>query len=256
MARSRPPDSPSLFDLPLEPSASEGTDLVDFEPAGGAREAGLDSLGPQPSSAPEVEPGEPAVMLPRDTVPEDTVLEDTVPEETVPEEAAALPRQLELSAASLAEDVEDEQLLAEEFAAEGGEEEEEEGSVVERILGGVADLTLHAAVALILLAGTAMAGVRPSWTKLFPLGLFLLVFSFLYGAVALAFWGATPGMAWRRLSTRGSDGEALSFPQAFRRWLGGLLTLLLAGLPLLPLLWGARALSDRLSGSVTVRQRY
>ena len=32
-------------------------------------------------------------------------------------------------------------------------------------------------------------------------------------------------------------------------------TVNLAGLPLLPLLWGARALNDRLSGSVTLRLR-
>ena len=168
------------------------------------------------------------------------------------EEAAEFPRQLELGATPLAEEVE----LAppgEELPQEGLEPEE--GSVVERILGGLADLTLHAAVGLILVAGAAMVGVRPSLTNLLPLSLFLLVFSFLYGAVALAFWGATPGMAWRRLATQGSDGEALSFAQASRRWLGGLTTLLLAGLPLLPLLWGARALSDRLSGSVTLRLR-
>ncbi len=168
------------------------------------------------------------------------------------EEPPEFPRQLELGATTLAAEVE-----APPLAQESAQEalEPEEGSVAERILGGLADLTLHAAVGLILLAGAAMVGVRPSLAKLLPLGLFLLVFSFLYGAVALAFWGATPGMAWRRLATRGSDGEALSFSQASLRWLGGLTTLLLAGLPLLPLLWGARALSDRLSGSVTLRLR-
>ena len=84
--------------------------------------------------------------------------------------------------------------------------------------------------------------------------LFLLSFSFLYTVVPLAFWGHTPGMAWAGLDARGRDGEPLAFDQTARRWIGGILTLLLLGLPLL-LAFGGRSLSDLLSGSETLSSR-
>ncbi len=243
MARSRRPDSPSLFDLPLESPASGGDEPVSSSVTDWQEDAVFDTLleeKPVATSTPPATARRKKAVEPREARPE--------------AEETALPRQMELGPAPF-----DEPATAQEPASQrlpAPETEPEPGSMAKRIFAGLADLMLHCAVALILLAGAALLGVRPDLTKLLPLGLFLLVFSFLYGTVALAFWGATPGMAWRRLSTHGSDGEALSFPQATRRWLGGLLTLILVGLPLLPLLWGARALSDRLSGSVTVRQRF
>ncbi len=80
----------------------------------------------------------------------------------------------------------------------------------------------------------------------------MLAFSFLYTVVSLAFWGQTAGMAWFGLTARESPQFPLSFTQACIRWLGGLLTLSLAGLPLL-LALGGRSLSDRLSRSKTFR---
>jgi hypothetical protein len=57
-------------------------------------------------------------------------------------------------------------------------------------------------------------------------------------------------MAWARLAAEGKDGEALTFDQTARRWLGALLTAATLGLPLLATN-RRRSLSDRLSGSVT-----
>jgi hypothetical protein len=58
-------------------------------------------------------------------------------------------------------------------------------------------------------------------------------------------------MAWARIEARTAQGELLSFSEISRRWLGSLLTLALAGLPLLLVLVGGRSLSDRLSHSWT-----
>jgi len=119
-----------------------------------------------------------------------------------------------------------------------------------RIAAGAADLLVHAAVAVVLLVGTRMLGVRPSLEDWPALAVFLLAFSFLYMVVPLAFWGHTLGMAWAGLAARNRDGEPLTFDQTARRWLGGVLTLGLLGLPLL--LTGARrSLTDVISGSAT-----
>jgi uncharacterized RDD family membrane protein YckC len=119
-----------------------------------------------------------------------------------------------------------------------------------RIAAGAADLLVHAAVLVVLLVGVHMMGVRPARTDWPALGLFLLAFSFLYMVVPLAFWGHTLGMAWVGLTARNQDGEPLTFDQTARRWLGGLLTLGFAGLPIL-LTGKSRSLTDRLSGSAT-----
>jgi uncharacterized RDD family membrane protein YckC len=94
-------------------------------------------------------------------------------------------------------------------------------------------------------------GIQPSFSSWPGFALFLLAFSFLYVVVSLAFWGHTLGMVWAGLTARSRDGEALSFDQAVRRWLGGILTSGLAGAPLL-LSWNGRTLSDLLSSSETV----
>ncbi|HUP42559.1 MAG TPA: RDD family protein, partial [Thermoanaerobaculia bacterium] len=81
--------------------------------------------------------------------------------------------------------------------------------------------------------------------------LFLLVFSFLYTVLPLAFWGQTPGMAWAGLVARARGYESLTFSQTGRRWLGGLLTAALLGLPALLAAGGGRSMADRLSDSDT-----
>jgi uncharacterized RDD family membrane protein YckC len=120
-----------------------------------------------------------------------------------------------------------------------------------RLLGGLADLLFHAAFLVLGLIGARQLGIRPSAGDWPGFALFVLAFSFLYGVVSLAFWGHTLGMVWTGITSRSRDGEPLSFDQAVRRWLGGILTAALLGLPLL-LSWRGRALSDLLSGSETV----
>ncbi len=119
-----------------------------------------------------------------------------------------------------------------------------------RLAAGIADLVIHAAIVVAVLLGAGWMGVRPTLSDGPALAIFLLSFSFLYTVLPLAFWGYTPGMAWANLSARNRDGEALTFDQTARRWLGGLLTALALGLPLLILI-GGRSLTDWISGSVT-----
>jgi uncharacterized RDD family membrane protein YckC len=120
-----------------------------------------------------------------------------------------------------------------------------------RVPAGLADLAVHCAVAIILVVGSRLLGVERTlpWA---PFALCLGLFSFLYFVVPLAFWGHTPGMAWRGLQARSRSGEPLSFGQATRRWLGAVVTVALAGLPALGALRG-RTLADFLSGSFVRR---
>ena len=125
------------------------------------------------------------------------------------------------------------------------------------MVAGGADLAALGSAALAVGAGTRLLGHSGPWPWP-PFALFLLAFSFLYAVVPLAFWGQTPGMAWRGLVARSLDGDALSFGQTFRRWLGGVLTAVTGGLPVLLVLWGGadgggQSLADRISGSRTLR---
>jgi uncharacterized RDD family membrane protein YckC len=120
-----------------------------------------------------------------------------------------------------------------------------------RVAAGAADLLVHVAVAVLALAGCRTLGVMPAVADWPAFGVFLLSFSFLYTVVPLAFWGHTLGMTWAGLTAESTGGEPLSFDQTARRWLGALLTLATAGLPLLLALRG-RSLADRLSGSRTL----
>jgi len=120
-----------------------------------------------------------------------------------------------------------------------------------RAAAGAADLLVHVAVVVLALAGCRALGVAPAMGDWPAFALFLLSFSFLYTVVPLAFWGHTLGMTWAGLTVESTGGEPLSFDQTARRWLGALLTLGAAGLPLLLVLTG-RSLADRLSGSRTL----
>lgn len=120
-----------------------------------------------------------------------------------------------------------------------------------RFLAGLADLAVHLALAVALLFGSRLLGAAAGFGDWPALVLFLLVFSFLYTVLPLAFWGQTPGMAWAGLVARAAGGESLTFGQTARRWLGSLLTVALLGLPTLLAVGGGRSLGDRLSGSDT-----
>lgn len=135
-----------------------------------------------------------------------------------------------------------------------GENDTDRAGIGTRLAAGAADLLVHAAVGVGVFLGCRYLGVRPVLSDWPAFALFLLSFSFLYTVVPLAFWGHTPGMAWRGLDARSRDGEPLAFDQTARRWLGGIVTSLLLGLPLV-LALGGRSLSDLLSGSETLSNR-
>jgi len=119
-----------------------------------------------------------------------------------------------------------------------------------RCFGGLVDLFVHVALMAIIVVLVKLMGVEPRQNEVVPFALLTLVFSLFYTVIPLAFWGQTPGMAAAGITARAEDGGPMSFSQASRRWIGGLLTAGLVGLPLLLALSG-RSLSDRLSGSKT-----
>lgn len=121
-----------------------------------------------------------------------------------------------------------------------------------RLIAGLTDFGFCLGVLALLAAALWRMGIEPAVELLPALAVFLLAFSFLYQVLPLAFWGRTPGMALAGLRAAALDGRQLTFGQTARRWLGSVLTVVLAGLPLLFLLTG-RSLSDRLSGSRTGR---
>jgi uncharacterized RDD family membrane protein YckC len=124
-------------------------------------------------------------------------------------------------------------------------------TIGDRFFAGLADLLLHALVVGLASLAVLLIGHPVGWRELPPFVAFGLLFSFLYSVFSLAFWGQTPGMAWAGHLARSVTGEPLTFGQTVLRWLGGLLTLALAGLPLLLALAGGRSLSDRISDSKT-----
>jgi uncharacterized RDD family membrane protein YckC len=121
-----------------------------------------------------------------------------------------------------------------------------------RLLAGLGDILVHAAVVVAAAVGARLLEVEAALADWPAFAALLLSFSFLYTVIPLAFWGHTPGMAWAGLSTHNPGGDPLTFDQTFRRWIGGLLTLALLGMPLV-LAPGRRGLSDWLSGSATYR---
>ncbi len=118
-----------------------------------------------------------------------------------------------------------------------------------RLVAGLLDLGAVAALAAVPIASAPLLGVP---LRLVDAGAFLFVgleLSFLYSVFSTAFWGATPGMSAQRLRVIDRDDEPVTLGQAIRRWLGGLLTFALFGLPALPSLFGRRTLADVVSGS-------
>ena len=119
-----------------------------------------------------------------------------------------------------------------------------------RALSAGADVLVHAGALASVVLGLYTLGIEPRLSHWPALALFILSFSFLYTVVSLAFWGQTAGMAWFGLAARESPQFPPSFVQASKRWAAGLLTLALAGLPILLALRGA-SLTDLLSGTRT-----
>lgn len=115
------------------------------------------------------------------------------------------------------------------------------------------DLAVLAAAGFAAAVGARTLSAPIGAEQLAPLLLFVVVFSFVYAVVPLAFWGGTPGMIWAGLVARTSTSEPLSFGQSVLRWFAGWATLGLLGLPGL-LALGGRSLVDRLSASTTYQQ--
>ena len=126
-----------------------------------------------------------------------------------------------------------------------------EAGLRDRLLAGLADLAVQLVMLGLAVTATHALAVTVTIDDWMPFGVLMLVFSFLYWVVPLAFWGQTPGMAWVGHTARTLSDEPLTFAQTFLRWVGALLTLALAGLPLLLALTG-RSLTDRISDSKTV----
>lgn len=126
-----------------------------------------------------------------------------------------------------------------------------------RLVAAAFDGMVLGVAAALALIGAALLDVRPGLAGLPGIAALLLVFSFAYSVVPLAFWGATPGMRVARLVARDRDGGPLTFGQTALRWLAGLLTLALAGVPMLLALGplGARSPADRMSRSLTWLRR-
>jgi|CXWL01.1.fsa_nt_gi uncharacterized RDD family membrane protein YckC len=124
-------------------------------------------------------------------------------------------------------------------------------TVGSRLVAGLADFAIHLMLLLGLLLGLRSWGIEIQLADIPALATFVLVFSFLYSTISLAFWGRTPGMRWAHLIVRAEDGGGLTFGETARRWFGGLLTLALVGLPLVFSFGGRRSLADRLSHSRT-----
>jgi len=108
---------------------------------------------------------------------------------------------------------------------------------------------MMAAALAVMAAGTAVLGIRPTLSDWPGYALVGLVLSFLYVGFSLLFWGKTPGMQHAGLIAGSRDGSQLTIAQALLRWLGGVCTVALAGLPTLLDLGEGGSLSDRISGS-------
>ena len=224
--RSKEPDEPGLFDLPLDPPSPA-------RPAEPAEPAELH----QPARTAET-PDEPGVLSLFDEMEEPGAPEPEIESrwEPGPRPVADLPEP--------------------EIEIESGADREPDRTgtpprvtLASRYLAGLADLAIHAGVAVLLLVGARLLGVAAGYDDWPALAVFLLAFSFLYSVLPLAFWGRTPGMAWAGLIARAPGGVSLTFCQTARRWLGSLATVALLGLPTLLAALGGRSLADLVSGS-------
>lgn len=221
-------DEPGLFDLPLRPDEEEA---------------------PEPAAAtPRRAPSKDLPLFPE----ADEVLED----ETASEAPRETPRPRPVAVPEPADEAASE--TAEPQAAEEPEPPREpslrRATPGRRWLGGGLDVLAVLGVGVVLALGTVALGGRMGRADMLPLVLFLLLFSFVYTVIPLAFWGQTPGMIRAGLVARSGESDPLTFGQTALRWVGGLVTVVTLGLPTLLVLFGGRSLTDRLSGSDTYQK--
>jgi len=131
---------------------------------------------------------------------------------------------------------------------------EADGRVVfaRRIAAGLADLLILALVAAVeLAAGALLLELRFPLRALVPLAAFLFIEALVLLVLAPFVWGTTPGMALADLRIRAEDGGSPTLLASFLRFVGFLLTGLLAGVPLLLAAFDrrGRTLADLLSST-------
>lgn len=118
-----------------------------------------------------------------------------------------------------------------------------------RLLAGTIDSAASGVALGLLLAGASMLGA-PARAADWPAYLLaILVFSFFYVVFSLSFWGRTPGMLAAGLAVRSRHDPAVTTGQAALRWVGGVATVALLGLPALLALLDQRSPADYLSGT-------
>jgi uncharacterized RDD family membrane protein YckC len=228
------PEQPGLFDLPLR-GGPGGERAESGEADGGGPVADPHPLEPPPDPRQTEPPAGPDRSEPEEAAPRG--LPPLFDPEPVPSGPEPLPRP---------------RPVPEPLAPEP--RRPRVAGLRPRLAAVAVDAALHLAVALVGLAGALLLGVTPATGNLPGFALFLLVFSFLYTVVTLAFWGRTPGMIRAGLVARSAGDQPLSFGQTGLRWLAGVATVATLGLPLLLGATG-RSLADRWSGSATYDER-
>lgn len=128
--------------------------------------------------------------------------------------------------------------------------EETAPAAADHLLAAAADGLVHLAVVSLGVLTMTLLNLEPALDQWPGFLSFCLVFSLLYFTLPLAFWGHSPGMAWRRLRARDRHARPLTFGQTALRFISAWLSLGLLGLPLLAAFTGS-TLADRLSRSVT-----
>lgn len=124
-----------------------------------------------------------------------------------------------------------------------------------RLTAGLADLLILALVGAVeLAAGSLVLDLRFPLATFVPLGAFLVLVALVLLVLAPFVWGTTPGMALADLRIRASDGGSPTLAASFLRFVGFLLTGLLAGVPLLLSAFDrrGRTFADLLSGTTVV----
>lgn len=163
-------------------------------------------------------------------------------------DAASLPA---MASGAAAEEADEELPDAEEAL----EETEAAVAFARRIAAGLADLLILALVGAVeLAAGSLLLALRFPLAAFLPLALFLVLVALVLLVLAPFVWGTTPGMALADLKIRAEDGGSPTLAASFLRFLGFLLTGLLAGVPLLLAAFDrrGRTFADLFSGTTVV----
>ncbi|HQR45830.1 MAG TPA: RDD family protein [Thermoanaerobaculia bacterium] len=140
-------------------------------------------------------------------------------------------------------------------AEEVPEGEEAPVAFARRLTAGLADLLILALVGAVeLAAGSLLLELRFPLAAFAPLGAFLFLVALVLLVLAPFVWGTTPGMALADLRIRAEDGGSPTLAASSLRFLGFLLTGLLAGVPLLLAAFDrrGRTLADLFSGTTVV----